>query len=73
MFDSYGRWISTNDLRRPSSNLIIRAPIFVVVVVLAVAMYLFSAHGSAHHKKTKDSSWPQTQTTESFVKKVSTP
>ena len=73
MFDSYGRWISNNELHRPSSNLIIRAPIFVVALVLAFAMYLFSTHGSAHHKNQKASSWPQTQTTESSARKVSTP
>jgi uncharacterized protein (DUF302 family) len=52
MFDSYGRWISERELRRRSSEWVIRAPLIVVVLVFGIAVYLFAAHGSAHAKKT---------------------
>jgi uncharacterized protein (DUF302 family) len=56
MFDSYGRWISERELHRRSSELVIRAPLFVVALVFAIAMYLFSAHAKNTHGANMSSS-----------------
>jgi uncharacterized protein (DUF302 family) len=70
MFDSYGRWISERDLRRRSSELVLRAPLFIVALVFAIAMYLFSAHGSAHAKNTNGANM-SSNTTNGLVSKKS--
>ncbi len=62
MFDSYGRWISERELRRRSSELAIRAPVFIAVLIFGIAIYLFAAHGSAHAKKINGVNMPPTPT-----------
>jgi uncharacterized protein (DUF302 family) len=70
MFDSYGRWISERELRRRSSEFVLRAPLFIVALVFAIAMYLFSAHGSAHAKNTHGANM-SSNTTNGLVSKKS--